>query len=136
MARKVVKDATYTVALTAEKVNEFLGVTKFRDTLANEKSEIGLVTGLAWTEVGGSILSIEVAIVDGKGKLTITGQLGDVMQESAHAAMSYVRSRALRLGIPRTSTATSIFTFTCLKAPSPKTALLPALPWPRPYRAR
>jgi ATP-dependent Lon protease len=101
VARKVVKDATYTATLTSEKVNEFLGVTKFRDTLANEKSEIGLVTGLAWTEVGGSILSIEVAIVDGKGKLTITGQLGDVMQESAHAAMSYVRSRAARLGIPR-----------------------------------
>ena len=101
VARKVVKDPTYTVDLTADKVNEFLGVTKFRDTLANEKSEIGLVTGLAWTEVGGSILSIEVAIVDGKGKLTITGQLGDVMQESAHAAMSYVRSRASRLGIPK-----------------------------------
>ena len=101
VARKVVKDATYTAALNGEKVNEFLGVTKFRDTLANEKSEVGLVTGLAWTEVGGSILSTEVAIVDGKGKLTITGQLGDVMQESAHAAMSYVRSRAVRLGIPR-----------------------------------
>jgi ATP-dependent Lon protease len=101
VARKVVKDSTYSAALNAEKVNEFLGVTKFRDTLANEKSEIGLVTGLAWTEVGGSILSTEVAIVDGKGKLTITGQLGDVMQESAHAAMSYVRSRAAGLGIPR-----------------------------------
>jgi ATP-dependent Lon protease len=101
VARKVVKDATYTIDLTAEKVNEFLGVTKFRDTLANEKSEVGLVTGLAWTEVGGSILSTEVAIVDGKGKLTITGQLGDVMQESAHAAMSYVRSRAARLGIAK-----------------------------------
>ena len=101
VARKVVKDATYTASLNGEKVNEFLGVTRFRDTLANEKSEVGLVTGLAWTEVGGSILSTEVAIVDGKGKLTITGQLGDVMQESAHAAMSYVRSRAARLGIPR-----------------------------------
>jgi ATP-dependent Lon protease len=101
VARKVVKDPAYTAALNAEKVNEFLGVTKFRDTLANEKSEVGLVTGLAWTEVGGSILSTEVAIVDGKGKLTITGQLGDVMQESAHAAMSYVRSRAVRLGIPK-----------------------------------
>jgi ATP-dependent Lon protease len=101
VARRVVKDSTFTAALTGEKVNEFLGVTKFRDTLANEKSEVGLVTGLAWTEVGGSILSTEVAIVDGKGKLTITGQLGDVMQESAHAAMSYVRSRAVRLGIPR-----------------------------------
>ncbi len=101
VARRVVKDSTYTTTLNGEKVNEFLGVTKFRDTLANEKSEVGLVTGLAWTEVGGSILSTEVAIVDGKGKLTITGQLGDVMQESAHAAMSYVRSRAVRLGIPR-----------------------------------
>src|SRR5450432_4280594 len=101
VARKVVKDAQYSAALNAEKVNEFLGVTKFRDTLANEKSEVGLVTGLAWTEAGGSILSTEVAIVDGKGKLTITGQLGDVMQESAHAAMSYVRSRAARLGLPK-----------------------------------
>jgi ATP-dependent Lon protease len=102
VARKVVKDTTYTAALTADKVNEFLGVTKFRDTLANEKSEIGLVTGLAWTEVGGSILSIEVAIVEGKGnKPTITGQLGDVMQESAHAAITYVRSRAARLGLAK-----------------------------------
>ncbi len=102
VARKVVKEgAEYGIVLSQEKVSDFLGVTKFRDTLANEKSEVGLVTGLAWTEVGGSILSTEVAIVDGKGKLTITGQLGDVMQESAHAAMSYVRSRAARLGLPK-----------------------------------
>ncbi|HEY7404187.1 MAG TPA: endopeptidase La, partial [Candidatus Angelobacter sp.] len=101
VARRVVKEQSYTITMGAENVCEFLGVTKFRDTLANEKSEVGLVTGLAWTEVGGSILSTEVAIVDGKGKLTITGQLGDVMQESAHAAMSYVRSRAARLGMPR-----------------------------------
>src|SRR5579872_3804407 len=91
----------YSVKLTAENVSEFLGVAKFRDTLAHEKSEVGLVTGLAWTEVGGSILSTEVTIVDGKGKLTLTGKLGDVMQESAQAAMSYVRSRAARLGLPR-----------------------------------
>jgi ATP-dependent Lon protease len=102
VARKVVKEgAEYGIVLSQEKVADFLGVSKFRDTLANEKSEVGLVTGLAWTEVGGSILSTEVAIVDGKGKLTITGQLGDVMQESAHAAMSYVRSRAARLGLPK-----------------------------------
>jgi ATP-dependent Lon protease len=102
VARKVVKEGQeYSVALTGESVHEFLGVTKFRDTLAHEKSEVGLVTGLAWTEVGGSILSTEVAIVDGKGKLTITGQLGEVMQESAQAAMSYVRSRAGRLGVPK-----------------------------------
>src|SRR6185312_8657319 len=102
VARKVVKEPNYTVALGAETVGEFLGVTKFRDTLANEKSEVGLVTGLAWTEVGGSILSTEVSIVDGKGsKPTITGQLGDVMQESAHAAITYVRSRAARLGLAK-----------------------------------
>jgi ATP-dependent Lon protease len=62
---------------------------------------VGLVTGLAWTEVGGSILSTEATVVDGKGKLTLTGKLGDVMQESAQAAMSYIRSRAVRLGLPR-----------------------------------
>jgi ATP-dependent Lon protease len=102
VARRVVKEGqAYSIALTAENIHEFLGVTKFRDTLAHEKSEIGLVTGLAWTEVGGSILTTEVAIVDGKGKLTLTGQLGDVMQESAQAAMSYVRSRAARLGAPK-----------------------------------
>jgi ATP-dependent Lon protease len=102
IARKVVKEGeNYSVTITAENANDFLGVIKFRDTLAHEKSEIGLVTGLAWTEVGGSILSTEATVVDGKGKLTLTGKLGDVMQESAHAAMSYIRSRAQRLGLTR-----------------------------------
>src|SRR2546430_5104977 len=78
IARKVVKEGeSYNVAIGAENVNDFLGVIKFRDTLAHEKSEIGLVTGLAWTEVGGSILSTEATVVDGKGKLTLTGKLGD-----------------------------------------------------------
>jgi ATP-dependent Lon protease len=102
VARRVVKEGeAYSVVVTAENVEEFLGVVKFRDTLAHEKSEIGLVTGLAWTEVGGSILSTEATVVEGKGKLTLTGKLGDVMQESAQAAMSYIRSRAARLGLPR-----------------------------------
>jgi ATP-dependent Lon protease len=102
VARKVVKEGeNYSASLTAENASEFLGVIKFRDTLAHDKSEVGLVTGLAWTEVGGSILSTEVTVVDGKGKLTLTGKLGDVMQESAQAAMSYVRSRAQRLGLQR-----------------------------------
>jgi len=95
VARKVVKEGNkLSATITAENLNDYLGVLKFRDTEANERSEVGLVTGLAWTEVGGSILTTEVATVDGKGKLTLTGKLGDVMQESAQAAMSYVRSRA------------------------------------------
>src|SRR5712671_5336468 len=102
VARKVVKEGeNYTIAVTGENVTDFLGVIKFRDTLAHEKSEVGLVTGLAWTEVGGSILSTEATVVDGKGKLTLTGKLGDVMQESAQAAMSYIRSRAQLLGLTR-----------------------------------
>jgi ATP-dependent Lon protease len=102
VARKVVKEGeSFSATITGDNVNDFLGVIKFRDTLAHEKSEVGLVTGLAWTEVGGSILSTEATVVDGKGKLTLTGKLGDVMQESAQAAMSYVRSRAQRLGLNR-----------------------------------
>jgi ATP-dependent Lon protease len=88
-------------SITRENIADFLGVIKFRDSQAHEKNEVGLVTGLAWTEVGGSILSTEVQVLDGKGKLTLTGQLGDVMQESAQAALSYIRSRAQQLGLPR-----------------------------------
>ncbi len=102
VARRVVKSGdSYSISITQDNVNDFLGVTKFRDSQVHERNEVGLVTGLAWTEVGGSILSTEVTVVDGKGKLLLTGKLGDVMQESAQAAMSYVRSRANRLGIPR-----------------------------------
>jgi len=102
VARKVVKDGSaYNAAIKADTIDDFLGVPKFRDTAVHEKSEVGLVNGLAWTEVGGSILTTEVTVVDGKGKLTLTGKLGDVMQESAQAAMSYVRSRAARLGLAR-----------------------------------
>jgi ATP-dependent Lon protease len=102
IARSVVREGDkFSASISAESLNTYLGVMRFRDTAANEKSEIGLVTGLAWTEVGGCILTTEVAIIDGKGKLTLTGKLGDVMQESAQAAMSYLRSRWQRLGIPR-----------------------------------
>src|SRR4051794_10918125 len=83
VARKVVKSGPkHKEELTAQNIVDFLGVPKFRDSEAHEKSEVGLVTGLAWTEVGGSILTTEVQVLDGKGKMTITGQLGDVMQES------------------------------------------------------
>ncbi|MFZ3264036.1 MAG: endopeptidase La [Terriglobales bacterium] len=103
VARKVVKEgADYAAAIDPGKIEEFLGVQKFRDTLAHEKSEVGLVTGLAWTEVGGSILSTEATVVEGKGgKPILTGKLGDVMQESAQAAITYIRSRWQRLGLSR-----------------------------------
>ena len=95
VARRVVKNGIkHKEDITAANIADFLGVAKFRDSQVHEKSEVGLVTGLAWTEVGGSILTTEVQVLDGKGKLTLTGQLGDVMQESAQAALTYIRSRA------------------------------------------
>jgi ATP-dependent Lon protease len=102
VARRVVKKgAKHKEEITGANIHEFLGVIRFRDSEVHEKSEVGLVTGLAWTEVGGSILTTEVQVLDGKGKLTITGQLGDVMQESAQAALSYIRGRAQALGLSR-----------------------------------
>jgi ATP-dependent Lon protease len=102
VARRVVKNGQkHKENVTAANIADFLGVPKFRDSAVHEKSEVGLVNGLAWTEVGGSILQTEVQVLDGKGKLTTTGQLGDVMTESAQAALSYIRSRAHYLGLPR-----------------------------------
>jgi len=102
MARKVVTDgASSNVEITPANANDFLGVLKYREFWLEKHNEIGLTTGLAWTEVGGSVLSTEATLMEGKGRLTLTGKLGDVMQESAQAAMSYVRSRSHLLGLPR-----------------------------------
>jgi len=87
--------------IDSERVQQLLGPPRFRDAKTEQKNEVGAATGLAWTEVGGQILTTEVTTMEGRGKLTITGKLGDVMQESAQAAMSYVRSRAAALGLPR-----------------------------------
>jgi len=89
------------VVISPKVVTEMLGPAKFRDLDLEKNNEIGATTGLAWTEVGGSILTTEAAVMEGRGKLTTTGKLGDVMQESAQAAMSYVRSRAQYLGLPK-----------------------------------
>ena len=86
--------------ITQKNLEKYLGVQKFRYGIAEESDRVGLVTGLAWTEVGGELLTIEAAAVSGKGKATYTGQLGEVMQESIHAAMTVVRNRAESLGIP------------------------------------
>jgi len=102
MARKVVTDgATVSVEITPTNVNDFLGVLKYREYWLEKHNEIGLTTGLAWTEVGGSVLAVEATIMDGKGRPILTGKLGDVMQESAQAAMSYVRSRSAALGLAK-----------------------------------
>ena len=100
VARKVVVEGkTFSEEITADKVTQYLGVPRFRNTMAEETNEIGIATGLAWTEVGGEILVTEATLMPGKGHLTLTGKLGDVMQESAQAAMSYVRSKAEEFGI-------------------------------------
>jgi ATP-dependent Lon protease len=87
--------------ITGEKLPDLLGPWRFRDLDAEKKNEVGAAVGLAWTEVGGQILTVECTLMEGKGKLTITGKLGEVMQESAQAAMSYLRSRAHTIGLPR-----------------------------------
>ncbi len=100
VAKEVVRNGPQTrVELSEELLQEYLGVPKFRYGRAEERDEIGLAMGLAWTEFGGDILGIETVVMPGKGKVLITGKLGEVMQESAQAALSYVRSRAVRLGI-------------------------------------
>lgn len=102
VARKVVQtSAEHKEVVTDETLESLLGVAKFRDSEVHAKSEIGLVTGLAWTSVGGVILQTEVQVLDGKGKLSATGQLGDVMKESAEAALTYTRSRSAHLGLPK-----------------------------------
>ncbi|MBI3599699.1 MAG: endopeptidase La, partial [Nitrospinae bacterium] len=88
-----------TVVVTAKSLSKYLGIPLYRISKKGERSEVGLSTGLAWTEVGGEMLTTEVTIMDGRGKLTLTGQLGDVMQESAQAALSYVRSKVKEMGL-------------------------------------
>lgn len=98
-ARKIVQDQGPVIKITAQNLHTFLGAPKYRHTQAEQTSQVGVATGLAWTEVGGEVLSVEISTMKGKGKLTLTGQLGDVMQESAQAGFSYIRSRAKELGI-------------------------------------
>jgi ATP-dependent Lon protease len=101
VARKVVADKSFGLEVTPSNVNDYLGIIKYRDFFAEKKNEIGLTTGLAWTEVGGEVLSTEATLMQGKGRLTLTGKLGDVMQESAQAGMSYVRSRSHLFGLAK-----------------------------------
>ena len=106
ICRKVAKEVLkrgkdIKIKISAKGLAKYLGVPKYRYGRMEEKDEIGVSTGLAWTETGGELLSIEVTVVPGKGKLTVTGKLGDVMKESAEAAFTYIRSRAEFLGIDK-----------------------------------
>lgn len=100
IAKRVAEGKKDKVAITPKNLTDYLGPAKFTAYLAEKKDEAGMATGLAWTEAGGDILFIEVALMPGKGNLLLTGHLGEVMKESCQAAMSYVRSRAQRLGLP------------------------------------
>jgi len=88
------------IKIISKTIQKYLGVTKFRYGETEGKNEIGLTIGLAWTETGGELLAIETSLMKGQGKMILTGKLGDVMQESAQAALSYVRARAERFGLP------------------------------------
>lgn len=98
-AKLIVSGERETVKVTTESLPDYLGPAKFRISLADQEDQVGAVNGLAWTEVGGDTLVIEVTVMPGNGKLTLTGKLGDVMKESAQAAFSYTRSKAGQLGI-------------------------------------
>ncbi|MDD2319523.1 MAG: endopeptidase La [Geobacteraceae bacterium] len=101
IAYRIAKGKRKNVTLRPQQVRDFLGSHRFSHDSAEPEDSVGVVTGLAWTETGGELLSIEVTVLPGKGIMTITGQLGEVMQESAHAAVAYVRSRASLLGLER-----------------------------------
>jgi ATP-dependent Lon protease len=103
LARRLVKahDKKQHFLIDKGQIKELLGVTRFEYGVKEEESCVGLATGLAWTEVGGELLNIEVAVLPGQGKLTVTGKLGDVMQESAKAALTYIRSRWRELGLEK-----------------------------------
>ncbi|MNO12659.1 Lon protease 1 [compost metagenome] len=98
-ARKIVSEGVEQIAINPDDIKDYLGIPKYRYGVAELEDQVGTVTGLAWTEVGGETLIIEVTVVPGTGKLTLTGKLGDVMKESAQAAFSYTRSKAVELGI-------------------------------------
>ena len=99
VAKMVAEGKKKKVAVTSKNVPKYLGPIKMHSTLIEKKDEVGMSTGLAWTEAGGDILFIEVALMPGKGSLLLTGQLGDVMKESCQAAMSYIRARGIELGL-------------------------------------
>ena len=108
--------------MTVKNLDKYAGIRKFRFGETEEEDLVGVVTGLAWTEVGGELLTVEALLVPGKGKITITGKLGDVMQESIQAANAYVRvARCSSFGLSRRCLSDGTFIFMCLKVLCPRT---------------
>jgi ATP-dependent Lon protease len=101
VAREILKNGRRDVRIDRKLCTKYLGVPRHRFGMPERENQVGIVTGLAWTEMGGELLTTEATVMPGKGKLFITGKLGEVMQESAQAAMSYVRARAERFGIDK-----------------------------------
>ncbi len=136
LARKAVKEILITKAKSVEANEEtlpvFLGPPKFRYGEIDADDQVGVVTGLAWTEVGGELLTIEGVMMPGKGKMTVTGNLKDVMKESISAAASYVRSGPSISALSRRSSSVATSTSTCRKARRRRTARPPASRWPPP----
>ena len=99
MVKKIVNGEEKQVNVSSKNISDFLGVKKFKYGELEDKDRVGVVTGLAWTEFGGEILKIETVHMPGKGRMQITGKLGDVMQESVKAAKSFVRSKSLDYGV-------------------------------------
>ena len=126
IAKEIVAGEQITSEVRPEIVEKFLGPRKFFYQVTDEEDHIGVVTGLAWTETGGDIIFVEASRMKGEKELTLTGQLGDVMQESAIAALSYIRSNAKRLGIDENFMILQKSTFMSLPAPYLRMGLLPA----------
>lgn len=125
-AKRIALGECKSVQLRAGSVANYLGPARFEPEHVYAQDEVGLVRGLAWTSVGGEVLDVEVAVLDGTGKLELTGNLGNVMKESAQAAVTYIRSRAQMLGIDRSFIKRRISTSTSRRARSRRTARRPA----------
>ena len=123
------KSNVKTIKITDKNIEKYLGKPKYEFDMANTAPEIGIVRGLAWTSVGGDTLSIEVNVLSGKGKLELTGQLGDVMKESAMAGISYVRSMIPNMTLMRSILKSMIFIFIFRRGLCQRTVLLQVLRW-------
>jgi ATP-dependent Lon protease len=131
--KKLISSEKKSVKASADNLADYLGVPKYRYGEVEDKDLIGVVTGLAWTDVGGELLTIEASMMPGKGRLTVTGNLRDVMKESISAAASYVRSRAVAFGIkPRPCLTSATSMSTCRKARRRRMDPPPGSPWPPP----